>query len=133
MTKSIGVFEPAGELTPEMLRGVLGLVSLDVPEAVIGRWTENERRLAYDYAIRVHYHASDNNSVRLRDCPWFVKISALPVDDESIAEWDALAQKLQADAGITDREAFIASIATTAITMLRQHLAAQAPAGSTAE
>lgn len=133
MSKSIGVFEPQQPLTTGMLRDMLGLVSLDVPEAIIARWTENERRLAYDYAVRVHLHASDNNSVRVRVIPWFIKIAATPLDDESLAEWDAMAAKLQADAGITDREAFIASIATTAITMLRQHLAAQAPAGSTAE
>jgi hypothetical protein len=78
VSKSIPVFEPQEELTPASLCLVLGLAGAEVPEAVIAPWTENERRLAYDWAVREHWRASDNNSVRARPCPWLVTASQDP-------------------------------------------------------
>lgn len=108
MSKSIPVFEPQGELTPESLRLVLGLVCNDVPEAVIALWTPNERKLAYDWAMREHLHASDNNSVRRRECPWFVKV-AKDVNGESLKEHElrrlvrmALEESAKDEEGILD-------------------------------
>jgi hypothetical protein len=69
--------QPQEELTPESVRLVLGLVSLEVAAGIIAAWTPNERALAYDYAVRQHLHASDNHSIRLRDLPWFIAMSVV--------------------------------------------------------
>jgi hypothetical protein len=53
-------YVPGGELTPELLRNVLSLVSVTVPLERIERWVPFERLLAYDWAIREHLRASDN-------------------------------------------------------------------------
>lgn len=77
MSNSIGVLEPSGELTPQMIRDMLGLAGLDVAERIIDAWTPNERALAYDYAMRQHMRASDDYSVRPRDMPWFLAMSVV--------------------------------------------------------
>lgn len=63
---------PEGELTGELVSSVLELVSLTIPESITSQWTLNERRVAYDWAMREHIGASDN-PVRRRDKPWFIK------------------------------------------------------------
>jgi hypothetical protein len=65
----IEVFEPA-ELTPEVVRDVITLVADPPPLTTIATWTWFELLLAYDWAMREHLRASDNN-VRRRDRPTF--------------------------------------------------------------
>lgn len=50
--------------TPEDMQLILGLVIHDqpVPLDVIASWTPEQRLLADDWAINVHYSASDNNN-----------------------------------------------------------------------
>jgi hypothetical protein len=68
---------PAGGLTTEVVCNALRLAMREpVPPAVIvGRWTEHERMLAYDWAMREHLRASDS-LVRPRPQPWFVARAA---------------------------------------------------------
>jgi hypothetical protein len=66
------LLEPAGELTGELLRDVLGLVGVTIPAERADGLTPNERLLAYDWALREHLRASDNTSVRARPKPSFL-------------------------------------------------------------
>jgi hypothetical protein len=59
------------ELSVEVVAAVMGLVGSDVPESEIEAWTEMERLVSYDWAIRCHLRAADNPT-RLRDKPNFV-------------------------------------------------------------
>lgn len=65
------LWEPRGDLDPGLVQNVLLLVTVNVPLDVAQRWTVNELRMAYDWAMREHLHASDN-PVRRRDKPWFI-------------------------------------------------------------
>lgn len=44
----------------------------DVTEAQCAAWTQEQRDVAYDWAIRVHLHASDNDDVLVPARPEFV-------------------------------------------------------------
>jgi hypothetical protein len=50
---------------------VLGLVSVDIGPEWIIRWTDNEKIMAYDWAMREHLSASDN-PVRRRPKPYLI-------------------------------------------------------------
>jgi len=67
----ITLWEPQGALTVQLVVDVLDLVDIAQPRTDPAQWTELELALAYDYAMRVHYHASDN-IVRLRPRPSYV-------------------------------------------------------------
>lgn len=59
---------------PVIIQSVLSLVMEHPPNiATIETWTKIERLLAYDWAMRHHYKASDNSWIRLRPKPSFVK------------------------------------------------------------
>jgi hypothetical protein len=65
-------YAPApGTLSDQMLLDVLALVSVLQPPESIPAWSEMERIIAYDWAIREHLHASDN-MVRRREKPSFL-------------------------------------------------------------
>jgi hypothetical protein len=66
------LLEPAGGYTPETVESALALVLADVPPfVIIQRWAPLELMVAFDWALRERWHASDN-LVRRRPCPWFV-------------------------------------------------------------
>ncbi len=67
---------PQNELTPEVLVDVLGLVSITVSKATTSTWTEIERLIAWDWAMREHLHASDN-IIRRRPKPSFVRAAEI--------------------------------------------------------
>lgn len=73
--------------TPELLkpRGNAGVVSPDicfdalllvgdtaVTELQTEAWTQEQRDKAYDWAMRMHLVASDNDDVYLPERPWFI-------------------------------------------------------------
>lgn len=64
--------EPQGELTADLVRDALALVSVKVADDALAQWTPTELLIAYDWAIREHLRASDN-PVRRREKPWFVR------------------------------------------------------------
>ncbi len=66
---------PEGEITDELLSAVLSLVSVTVQERFLADWTELERVLAYDWAMREHLAASDCRLKR-RPRPWLVTVAA---------------------------------------------------------
>lgn len=51
---------PAGYFTPATVAILLSLASIEVPEATIQAWTDQQRHDAGDWAIRTHARASDN-------------------------------------------------------------------------
>lgn len=69
--KRISFMEPRGGLTPQIVSDVLGLVGKRVLPEVVEQWTDLERLLAYDCAMRHHLRASDN-VIRIRPWPHFV-------------------------------------------------------------
>ena len=46
-----------------------------VPRRTVASWTLLERMVAYDWAVREHWHASDNPRIRRRAKPVFVELS----------------------------------------------------------
>jgi hypothetical protein len=60
-------------LTAEVVRNVLGLVSIKVSPNAVARWTDLERLLAYDFAWRCYLKAGDHENVQLRPCPEFIR------------------------------------------------------------
>jgi len=58
------------ELTAEAVHAVITLVAAAPPIETVATWTRFELLLAYDWAMREHLLASDNN-VRRRDRPSF--------------------------------------------------------------
>lgn len=70
MAKRISFYEPA-DLSAEVVSDMLSLVGVAIDEMFVRPWTELERLLAYDWAIRVHLRASDN-IVRIRPRPSFI-------------------------------------------------------------
>ncbi len=56
----------------DALQTALLLVSVDVSRMVLCRWTVRQRALAEDWAIRLHFNASDNHYVRVPQKPPFV-------------------------------------------------------------
>ncbi len=65
----ITLIDPATDLTPGIVADLLSLVCVDAPCAA--GWSPIELRIAYDWAVREHLHASDN-VVRRRPRPWFL-------------------------------------------------------------
>lgn len=71
--KRIKLYEPAGELTPSLVRDVLGLVdTVTPPLELLAAITTMELGILYDWAIREHLHASDNVLVRRRERPYLI-------------------------------------------------------------
>lgn len=71
----IAFYEPSEgirRLSDWELHCVLLLVGHEIEPARIAPWTELERLLAYDYAMREHLHASDNPGIKRRPCPNFI-------------------------------------------------------------
>lgn len=63
------LIDPARDLTPKIVADLLSLVCVDAGSPA--DWSPVELRIAYDWAIREHLHASDN-VVRRRPRPWFL-------------------------------------------------------------
>jgi len=83
------LLEPAGGLMPRTVIDAISLVSAPVRRQAVENWTEMELAVAYDWAMRLHLHASDNR-VRTRTKPSFVTAAetyAIP-DREHIVELD---------------------------------------------
>lgn len=53
-------YRPDGELTDKLVLDILGLVGEHLAGGQVAVWTELERMVAVDWALRVHYSASDN-------------------------------------------------------------------------
>lgn len=69
------MLEPAGGLSASVVAYALALADVTVPEAAAERWTRFEQLTAYDWAMRVHLHASDN-LIRVRPRPSFIDDAA---------------------------------------------------------
>jgi len=54
------------QLTNDVLRNILMLIDEHVPFLTIAAWTELERVVVYDWAIREHLRAADEITVRRR-------------------------------------------------------------------
>lgn len=63
---------PDSFFTPLVVRELLLLVSVDVPLADVQSWTNSQRIVAGDWALRTHLRASDNNTVRVPEKPSFI-------------------------------------------------------------
>jgi hypothetical protein len=74
----VTLYQPPGSTADEgvymaaAVHDVLSLVTTPVPMNIIETWSELERAIAYDWAMR-HYLRSQGRQVRLRQCPTFVK------------------------------------------------------------
>jgi hypothetical protein len=65
--------EPVGGYSTPVVLDTLCLVMENPPDQdVINRWTDEQRRDAYDWAMRIHLKAGDNAFVRLRPKPAFL-------------------------------------------------------------
>lgn len=64
--------DPKAKLTPELVTDALSLVGVLADWETVATWTDLERLMAYDWAIRTHLHASDV-PVRVRPRPSFVR------------------------------------------------------------
>jgi hypothetical protein len=56
----------------EITRDFLEMVSMNVPIETIGTWTDEQVRLAEEYASAVHLNASDNDDVVIPPRPAFL-------------------------------------------------------------
>lgn len=65
-------YEPE-DLTDQVVSDALSLAGAAVPEANITRWSDMEKVMAYDWAMREHLAASDN-AVRRRVKPYLVTL-----------------------------------------------------------
>lgn len=66
-------YAEAPPLTLEMVETALSLVSdTDASIELIASWAPEERERAYDWAMAVHYRASDNDDVEVPPRPDFV-------------------------------------------------------------
>jgi len=74
----ITFWEPTGKLTPDLVRDVLMMISLDVELEILKTWTRTELLMVYDWAAREHARASDN-IVRRRPRPALLAV-ARPID-----------------------------------------------------
>lgn len=73
---------PPRKVTDEVLLDVLALAGVMLLPEHIAAWAGMERHVAYDWAARVHLHASDNR-VKVRDKPSFVQAA----EDAWALEW----------------------------------------------
>jgi hypothetical protein len=62
----------SGNVTSWVVEDALSLVGIVVSADTAKDWTQAQRDRAYDYAIRLHLRASDNNRVRLAPKPEFL-------------------------------------------------------------
>jgi hypothetical protein len=69
---SQGKFTPSGPITIQLLVDVLSLIGVTVSMGKMATWTHNQRVDAYDWAIREHLAASDNNDVARVERPAFL-------------------------------------------------------------
>lgn len=69
--REVWFMEPE-QLTPEVVSTMLALADERIDIDTVETWTELEQLLAYDYACRVHYHASDNDDIKVRPRPTFL-------------------------------------------------------------
>lgn len=65
-------YEPE-DLTDQVVADTLILVGISVPEANIAKWSDMEKLMAYDWAMREYLNASDNH-VRRRAKPYLVTL-----------------------------------------------------------
>lgn len=68
----VDFLDPKAPLTPQLVADALSLVGAEADWVIVNTWTDLERLMAYDWAIRAHLHASDV-PVRLRPRPSFVR------------------------------------------------------------
>lgn len=61
--RRIGFLQPQADLTPTIVRDMVGLVGYDIPVARIEGWTELEQLMVYDWAAREHLRAGESLSV----------------------------------------------------------------------
>lgn len=89
--------EPS-ELSTEVVCRTLELVSLKADRAVVSQWSRFELLLAYDWAMRRHYSASDS-LIRQRDKPWIVTVATSTALSTALAaeSQDIAAAKLRED------------------------------------
>lgn len=85
---------PAGKpVKPRQVRSALLLADLDVPPDHVGRWTTEQRLAAFDWAIRVHLDAGDNDDVVVPPRPGFL-------DEYGSPELGGVAVAYRADPGV---------------------------------
>ncbi len=64
----------AGIVSPDICFGALLLVGdTKETESEIAAWSQQQRDVAYDWAIRVHLNASDNDDVLVPERPSWVR------------------------------------------------------------
>lgn len=56
----------------ETVIALLLVSDTNADEAVISKWTDEQRTLAYDWAMACHFHASDNDDVVVPPRPDFI-------------------------------------------------------------
>lgn len=76
----------ADEYSRTLLRDALSLAGVTVHQENLESWTELEMAVAYDWAVRVHLHASDNR-VKVRDKPTFVLAAEVHEQARRLFEW----------------------------------------------
>lgn len=78
-----GLFKPRGNggvVSPEICHCALLLVGdTDAPKLLVESWPQEWRDRAYDWAMRLHLQASDNDDVYVPPRPHFVPHEARPV------------------------------------------------------
>lgn len=62
-----------GQITPPMVQAMLALAGSQIALETISAWTRIELIVAFDWGAREHLIASDNNRIKRRDKPWFVR------------------------------------------------------------
>lgn len=68
------LYPAKGGLTHQTALDALSLVMEKTPTLErIKEWSRQELIVAYDWAMREHLYASDNDRVRRREQPWFLK------------------------------------------------------------
>ncbi|EJN11803.1 hypothetical protein PMI42_04817 [Bradyrhizobium sp. YR681] len=73
-----------GVVNAEICFGSLLLVGdVDVSPEMVATWAQDQMDLAYDWAMRVHLHASDNNDVFVPERPDFIPRSVRPSSTDS--------------------------------------------------
>ncbi len=77
----ITLYTTKKQLTPDIVSRQLALVSIDLPESAMERWTENELALVSDWCMREHLRASDNVGIRRRPKPAIIELAGgKPID-----------------------------------------------------
>jgi hypothetical protein len=63
---------PSNFFPTPVVRDLLLLVSVEVAAEIIRGWSDLQREIAGDWALRSHLRASDNNTVRVPEKPDFI-------------------------------------------------------------